>query len=445
MNRFYKCFDFCGKRKLRYLVNCLSLSFLYLIFISSNIFATDTLPSIDMDMSLNGNDLAIDGICWAENNIIYGVRTQSETDSQIYILDFNKLDTNEQKYIFPEVIGTLKRTGESDTIVFHKRGSMMFYGDSNCLRVCDVSDLKNPVYIDSIICGIAPIKNLTFKNDTIFVGESVPLDKHPGIHVLTYKNNKFTLVDSLMIGGGEQDFYWSGKCMSFYSGDIYIWNLPVTKMKYDYKFTSPTRFGTYMIMHENFVFIATEVGIIVYNLTSEMEFIPQDTLPAIGIRTMRIYRNLLLAGGSQMHLFDISKLNDIKYVAVYIYGGDSFFADSVSKYLYVMHNLSSPSINRINIEKYVDETPIKETKRLSTDIGQYSISYSPLNHTLNFYNQFHNASISIVDPCGKLVQKYVNISQGRQVLKLNKNMRSGMYYAVGDGQAKANCKIMITK
>lgn len=200
-----------------------------------------------------------------------------------------------------------------------------------------------------------------------------------------------------------------------------------------------------MTMHENFVFIATEIGIIVYNLTSQMEFIPKDTLPAIGIRTMRIFRNLLLAGGDEMHLFDISNLNDIKYVALYIYGGDSFFLDPVSKYLYVMHNLSSPSINRINVEKYVDQTPVKENRKLFTANNQNKIIYSPLTHALNFYNQYHNASISIVDPCGKLVQKYVNISQGRQVLKLNKNMRSGMYYAVGDGESKANCKLMITK
>jgi hypothetical protein len=398
-----------------------------------------------MEMYLNNDGLYIHNIGWVEDDILYGVRTVAPTDSQIYMLNFNQLDTNKHKYIFPKVIGTLKRTGKSDMIVFHKRGSMLFYGDSNCLRVCDVSDLEKPVYIDSVICGGQLIENLTFRNDTIFVGEEVPIDKEPGIYVLTFKNNKFAVIDSFMIGGGGKDFYWSDKVLSFYGKTAYSWNFPLTSRIYDYKFTLPnSHFGDAMLVHKNCAFIATEIGIIIYNITNQMEFIPKDTLPAVGIRTMRIYRNLLLAGGVKMHLFDISNLDDLEYVAIYRLGGDSFFADSGTNYLYVMEDLNSPSIDRINIEKYVDETPVIENNKIS-NINQFKTSYSSLNNSLAIDNQFNNASISIIDPSGKLVQKFSNISLGRHVLQLNKKVKKGMYYAISDGERNANCKLLIIK
>lgn len=393
------------------------------------------------------NYLYINNIGCIENNIAFAVRTNLDSDKQIKILDFLHFDSVHGRAV-PKIVGNLKRTGKTENVQFLKKGSMLFYGDSNCLRVYDVSDLKNPVEIDSAVCGFPPISSITIRNDTIFIGKEASTSFYPGIYIIEFTENQLSVKDSFLnVGGCGSDHFWPDKYFSFCGDEISWWDIPFPKEAVYNNIELPgSLMGWAFTMNDKYIFVAFDIGIIVYEINnSNLSIKPIDTLPATGVDQMRIYKNLLLTGGSQFHIFNISDIKNIEHQALYVVGNRYFNVDTTTDYVYMVQATGTATVDIIDIKKYVKPTPvIHKNSRNGFIINTNSnIRYSSTGHYLNYVNIQNNASLCILDPSGRIVQRFASLKHGNQTLFLNRNIKSGVYYAVEEGNKRVNCRFLI--
>ena len=110
-----------------------------------------------------------------------------------------------------------------------------------------------------------------------------------------------------------------------------------------------------MKMKNNYAFISTDIGTIVYDFNNFSGTLnPIDTLAGYG-DDIEIFKNILIIGEDKLHIFDISDINNIEKKAIYIDPNRNFMVDSVNSYVYCRTLGVADYVDIINLTKYVKD------------------------------------------------------------------------------------------
>ena len=298
---------------------CILFFFSFKIFPQIDTITRLTIPPYVQRVRLyDGGEIYIDRIGLVENKILYGSQTIDGND--VMLVDLNDLNT-------PFLEGTIQRniTTQEEFFSFVKQqGNTVFFNDSNILRIYDVKDLKNPVekhavqFKKEIFLIINEINRNG--NDTFYIvcetGGGIEEDFFK--YYYDYINQPDTIKSYTGLGGGPGSFFLTDYYIIFGGGRVYIWKLPLNDTTPDWKPDLPVP-SLVMGVKGNHAFISTSLKTRVFdfnNFNGTLKLI--DTLDGGG-DDIEVYKNLLLVGGTYLHIFDIGDINKVQKKAIFIH------------------------------------------------------------------------------------------------------------------------------
>lgn len=351
---------------------CILFFFSFKIFPQIDTITRLTIPPYVQRVRLyDGGYIHIDRIGLVENKILYGSQTIDGND--VMLVDLNDLNT-------PFLEGTIQRniTTQEEFFSFVKHYNTVFFNDSNILRIYDVKDLKNPVekhavqFKKEIFLIINEIKKNG--NDTFYiVCETVGgIEEDLFKYYYDYINQPDTIKSYTGLGGGPGSFFLTDYYIIFGFGRVYIWKLPLYDSIPDWQPDLPVP-SLVMGVKGNYAFISTLYKTRVFdfnNFNGTLKLI--DTLDGGG-DDIEVYKNLLLVGKNELHIFDIGDINNVQKKAIFIHPNEDFKIDSSNNYVYCNQ---VDYLDVIDLTKYVDTTTSIQESGNSIQNSGVSIFYS---------------------------------------------------------------------